>query len=151
MPGSAHGGATPLFDARWLWRDENAAASVAEPLRWRRVDDARGLADWEFAWRSGVVAGQRIFHAELLSDQRAAILGGFDAVGTILAGGIVYRAAGVSGITNVFGSRTQFLSALASLLPAHPIVGYERGDALNSAERNGFQVLGPLRVWTRGT
>jgi hypothetical protein len=144
-------GLTPLFDARWLWRDENAAASVAERLRWRQVDDARGLADWELAWRGGALSGQRIFHAVLLSDPRAAFLGGFDAAGTIVAGGIVYRAAGVSGITNVFGSRTQFMSALASLLPAHPIVGYERGDALKSAERNGFQMLGPLRVWTRGT
>jgi hypothetical protein len=144
-------GLTPLFDARWLWCDENAAPAADEGLRWRRVDDERGLADWEFAWRGSALTGPRIFQAELLSDQRAAFLGGFDAAGTILAGGIVYRAAGASGITNVFGSRTQFMSALASLLPAHPIVGYERGDALKSAERNGFQVLGPLRVWTRGT
>ena len=144
-------GLTPLFDAHWLWRDENAAPAVAEGLRWRRVDDERGLADWELAWRGGALAGQRIFHAELLSDQRAAFLGGFDAADTMLAGGIAYRAAGASGITNVFGSRRQFMSALASHLPGHPIVGYERGDDLKSAEGNGFQVLGPLRVWTRGT
>lgn len=142
-------GLTPLFDARWLWCDENAAPAAVGGLRWRRVDDERSLVDWELAWRGSALTGPRIFQAELLSDQRAAFLGGFDAAGTILAGGIVYRAAGASGITNVFGSRTQFMSALASLLPAHPIVGYERGDALKSAERNGFQVLGPLRVWAR--
>lgn len=128
-------GLTPLFDARWLWRDENAAPAAVEGLRWRRVDDERSLVDWEFAWRGRALIGPRIFQAELLSDQRAAFLGGFDAAGTILAGGIVYRAAGASGITNVFGSRTQFMSALASLLPAHPIVDYERGDALKSADR----------------
>jgi hypothetical protein len=139
-----------LFDAHWLWRDENAVPAVLDGLRWRRVDDQRGLADWERAWRGGVLAPQRIFRAELLSDRRAAFLGGFDAADTILAGGIVYNAAGASGITNVFGSRRQLMSALAWLVPGHPIVGYERGSALKSAERNGFQVLGPLRVWTRG-
>jgi hypothetical protein len=141
-------GLTPLFDARWLWRDEDAAVAAVDGLQWRRVEDERGLADWERAWRAGANSDQRIFLPELLSDRRAVFLGGFDTAGIVLAGGIVYAAADALGLTNVFGSRVQLMSALASLLPRQLVVGYESGDDLRAAEMSGFEVLGPLRVWT---
>jgi hypothetical protein len=35
----------------------------------------------------------------------------------------------------------------AQEFPSCPMVGYERGDALNAAVAMGFKVLAPLRVW----
>lgn len=141
-------GLTPLFEARWLWRENHAARPVEEGLLWRQIGDEQGLADWELAWREGR-AGPRIFRPGLLSDRRSVVLAGFDDAGRILAGGIGYRAAGVVGITNIFGSREQFVAALAARLPAQPLVGYEYGENLRSAQADGFQALGRLRVWTR--
>jgi hypothetical protein len=43
--------------------------------------------------------------------------------------------------------RREFVTALAMLLPDLPMVGYEVGDDIVDAERLGFDVLGPLRVW----
>jgi hypothetical protein len=37
------------------------------------------------------------------------------------------------------------------MCPGRSMVCYEAGDAIQSAVQLGFQVLGPLRVWTRGT
>jgi hypothetical protein len=41
--------------------------------------------------------------------------------------------------------------AVAALRPGLPIVGYESGKDLAAARRAGFTVLGPLRVWARGS
>jgi hypothetical protein len=41
--------------------------------------------------------------------------------------------------------------AVAELRPGLPIVGYERGEDLAAARRAGFTVLGPLRIWARGS
>ena len=142
-------GLTPLFDARWLWRDGHGASGDIDKSRWRQIGDARDLAHWERAWRGADHDTRPIFLPELLLDGRATVLGEFDSDGAILAGGVVYAAAGVLGITNVFGSRDRFLRAVASLYPASPLVGYETGDDLKAAEEAGFQVIGPLRVWAR--
>jgi hypothetical protein len=39
----------------------------------------------------------------------------------------------------------------AFLRPGLPVVGYEHGEDLTAAREAGGQVLGPLRVWTRGS
>jgi hypothetical protein len=39
----------------------------------------------------------------------------------------------------------------AFLRPGLPVVGYEHGEDLAAAREAGGQVLGPLRVWTRGS
>jgi hypothetical protein len=140
-------GLTPLFDAHWLWHDNTDKPAVMEELNWRRIDDERSLAAWEFAWRRGTHAVERLFRPPLLAEPRVTLLGGFDGADEIRAGGIVYEAVGALGVTNVFGSRRQLMQAVASLLPRQPIVGYEQSDSLASAERCGFQRLGPLRVW----
>ena len=41
--------------------------------------------------------------------------------------------------------------AIAGVRPRLPIVGYERGEDLTEARQAGFTVLGPLRVWARGS
>ena len=39
----------------------------------------------------------------------------------------------------------------AVIRPGLPIVGYERGEDLAAARQAGFTVLGPLRIWARGS
>jgi hypothetical protein len=139
-------GLKPLFDARWLWRDAQAAPAGEGSAGWRKIEDSEGLAAWERAWRGDDDSSERIFRPQLLSDPQVSVVG-WEAGA---AGGIAYDAAGVLGVTNIFGSRGRFLDALTEFEPGKPIVAYEAGGDLASAQRNGFQALGALRVWTRG-
>jgi hypothetical protein len=139
----------PLFDARWLWR-RRARSPIAEPaLDWRRIDNAPGLGARERAWCGADPEAQRIFRPKLLNDERVCVLAGFDGTGTIRAGGIAYSAAGVNGVTNIFGSRREFVDALEARTAPTEIVCYERGGDLTSAVDAGFETLGSLRVWGR--
>ncbi|WP_340684664.1 hypothetical protein LCL61_40705 [Amycolatopsis coloradensis] len=40
-------------------------------------------------------------------------------------------------------------SAVAASFPGLPITGYEHGEDLDAALRNGYTALGPLRVWLK--
>jgi hypothetical protein len=64
----------------------------------------------------------------------------------------------VTGISNVFKSGIAddplwagAVRAIARVRPGLPIVGYERGEDLAAARQAGFTVLGPLRIWARGS
>lgn len=143
-------GLRPLFNARWLWRGAPLATAEDDGgLTWRRISDDEELAQWERAWRGDELARERIFRSRLLQCPQTAVLAGFDAAGDMRAGGVAHDAAGVLGVTNIFGSRRRFLSALSVLEPGRPVVAYEAGEDLASAQRNGFELLGPLRVWVR--
>jgi hypothetical protein len=144
-------GMTPLFDARWLVRPARIKGTIVSKLRWRRIDDEAQLAAWEMAWRTDGPQGPRIFRPPLLLDPCALILGGFDESDAIVAGGIAYDGAGALGITNVFGSKQQFIHALGSMRPESDMVCYATGNDVRSALQEGFQVLGSLRVWVRRT
>jgi hypothetical protein len=85
----------------------------------------------------------------LLSNPCACVLAGFDGRETIRAGGIAYEAAGVTGVTNIFGPRAMFVKALAARKAPTEIVCYERGPDLAAATNLGFERIGALRVWTR--
>jgi hypothetical protein len=152
----APAGLAPLFDADWVAWDP-----VAEGLRWQAVRDAAGLARWEAAW-SGEDAADGLFRSDLLADPGCAILG-YYRDGALAAGAIAYTAAGVTGISNVFRTGLpgeepwpgtlwrSAVHAVASLRPGLPVVGYEHGEDLAAAREAGARVLGPLRVWTRGS
>jgi hypothetical protein len=78
--------------------------------------------------------------------------------GTQVGGAIAYTAGRVTGISNVFKSGIAsgalwegVMQAVAELWPGLPIVGYERGEDLATARQAGFTILGPLRVWARGS
>src|SRR5262245_52772421 len=77
-----------LFDARWLYRKQSTPPVVSSGLDWRQIVDEAGLAAWERAWRGTDPGPLRIFHAELLDDQRVCVLAGFDGMDIIRAGGI---------------------------------------------------------------
>lgn len=78
--------------------------------------------------------------------------------GAQVGGAIAYTAGGVTGISNVFKSGIAddplwagAVRAIARVRPGLPIVGYERGEDLAAAREAGFTVLGPLRIWARGS
>ena len=72
----------------------------------------------------------------------------------IVSGAVLSYGADVVGVSNLFAENgdldtawTNAVAAAATDFPRAPIVGYESGAALAAARRNGFEVLGPLRVW----
>jgi len=74
----------------------------------------------------------------------------------IVAGAIANRSATVAGLTNVFSAVGDLdaawcgsVAAVAEHVGDLPLVGYERGDDLEAAQRYGFALLGPLRVWIK--
>ena len=73
-------------------------------------------------------------------------------------GATTYTTDGITGILNVFKSGIAddslwagAVRAIARVRPGLPIVGYERGEDLTAARQAGFTVLGPLRIWARGS
>ena len=150
-------GLTMLFEAEWIARAP-APAGPGEPgLSWDTVTDAGELGRWETAWARGDSPPGPLFRPELLADPRCAILA-CRRDGDLVAGIIACTAAGVTGISNLFGAGlpagqlwASALHAVAALRPHLPIVGYEHGTGLASARRAGCQALGPLRVWTRNS
>lgn len=146
-------GLTPLFDATWI---AVPAPAGGDDPSWDVVTDPGELVRWEAAWAGGgEVSG--LFQPALLADADCAVLA-CRRGGTQVGGAIAYTAGGVTGISNVFKSGIAsgpswegVVRAVAELRPGLPIVGYERGDDLAEARRAGFTVLGPLRIWARGS
>ena len=99
-----------------------------------------------------------LFRPALLADPDCAILA-CRRDGALVGGAIAYTSDGVTGISNVFKSGLptgrcwggSAVRAVATLRPGLPVVGYERGEDLAAARRAGFRVLGPLRIWARGS
>jgi hypothetical protein len=155
-------GLAPLFDAHWIAWDPAPEGSPSEDgLSWKTVEDAAQLARWNTAWAAGGdVTG--LFRPELLADPGCAFLG-FYRDGVLAGGAIAYTAARVTGISNMFTSGSpggelwhQLLwrgavRTVAALRPGLPVVGYEHGEDLAAAREAGGRVIGPLRVWTRGS
>ncbi len=149
---STHGFAV-LFEATWIVLNEPTLQSDPT-IDWRRVSTTAALDQWVVAWdRNG--AGRELFRPALLDDPRVSIVVAHQG-GAIVAGAILFREAGVVGLTNYF-ARTDHdalggcLATARSLEPALSLVGYERGASLTAALANGFESIGPLRVWLRET
>ncbi|WAL99351.1 hypothetical protein [Streptomyces sp. Je 1-369] len=141
-----------LFDAQWIYR---AATDPAPPRAgdWEPVDGAGRLLAWEAAW-SGAGESEGLFRPALL-DAGAVFLTPA-ATGPVTAGAIAYPGAGAIGVSNLFATDDDLddawrscLEATDRLWPGVPVVGYEHGDDLAAALRQGFEPVGPLRVWLR--
>jgi hypothetical protein len=72
----------------------------------------------------------------------------------IVAGGMLYRAEGVVGLTNVVAEAADAVAVWRSLIllaaqtfPRLPVVGYESGGELQAALDAGFELGDPLRIW----
>ncbi|MFF3641229.1 hypothetical protein [Streptomyces sp. NPDC002564] len=139
-----------LFTAQWIHRPATGGAPGAEG--WRPVGAER-LSAWESAW-SGGAESEGLFRPVLLDD--GAVFLADTSAGRITAGAVAYPAASVIGVSNLFtadaGPDAAWRSCLAAtdrLWPGVPVVGYEHGDDLAAALRQGFAPVGPLRVWLR--
>jgi hypothetical protein len=148
-------GLAPLFEAEWIARAPAPQASGGPSLSWHTVTDARQLRLWEMAWAERDSSEEPLFRPELLADPRCTILA-CRRDGDLIAGLISYTAAGVTGISNLFGAGlpagqlwASALQAVAALWPHVPIVGYQHGPSLAAAREAGCQALGPLRVWSQ--
>jgi hypothetical protein len=150
-------GLTPLFDAEWIaLRPAPGDPAARDELSWEAVTNPGELARWEAAWADGGnVTG--LFRPALLDDPDCAILA-CRRDGALAGGAIAYSTNGVTGISNVFKSGiadgplwTGAVRAAATLRPSLPVVGYERGEDLAEARRAGCRVVGPLRIWARGS
>jgi hypothetical protein len=123
-----------LHEASWI-RSVMPTGTLASDISWQR--ETRGKAplpydDANFA----MFTGRRGFR--------------------VVAGGMLYRASGVVGLTNVVAEAAdavavwRSLSVLASqTFPRLPLVGYESGSELTAAVDAGFEVGDPLRIWVR--
>lgn len=129
-----------LFEAEWLVR---SAAPADMPHRWQRVASESDLTAWS----------ETAFPSALLHRDDVAFLTRRNADGNITAGAVANLAAGVVGLTNVFGigAQRECLDAAMHVFPGVPLVGYESGDALAGARALGFASLGRLRVWIKNT
>jgi len=127
-----------LLEARWI---RNAMPLPGHPsdIVWQRetrgtAKDAAGLpfGDPNFA----MFTGRRGFQ--------------------IVAGGMLYRAEGVVGLSNVVADTADARAVWRSLallaaqtFPRLPLVGYESGGELKAASDAGFEIGDKLRIWVR--
>jgi hypothetical protein len=126
-----------------------------EPIRWEKVKDAKGLFDWERAWRGNTSEGKRIFLPPLLGDDRVIIVAIF-CEDSIVAGCIGNRSNESVGISNIFlpkekseEFRARCVAAILDWSQGLPVVGYESGEDVMAMEALGFESVGPLRVWIK--
>jgi hypothetical protein len=148
-----------LFDAEWIASDGTRLRGRG-PLRWERVARPADLRSWALDHGAGST-----FTSALLDEPSVTILSGHDRGGRRRAGAIATEGDTVVGISNVFvtgaredGDAAAFGSAFAGAAaaigaryPGRPIVGYLAGPRLEAAQAAGFEAIGPLRVWLRGS
>jgi hypothetical protein len=74
----------------------------------------------------------------------------------VVAGGMLYRADGVVGLSNVVADAADAVAVWRSLsllattvFPRMPLVGYESGSELQAALDAGFEIGDPLRIWVK--
>jgi len=143
-----------LFDAEWIvFPDTRRLAKLAGP-DWGLVRDLEDFAAWFQAWR-GEEGPTDVFRADVLDHDSVAVLAARSG-DRIVAGAIATRSSKVVGISNFFAKEVNAseswsgcLALARSLFASSTFVGYESGDQLAAAQRVGFQIAGPIRVWIR--
>jgi hypothetical protein len=145
-----------LFDAEWLWMEpQPARRTVEQPERWRSIETAEDLAQWQAAWRGNAAPlPSPVFLPNLLDDPSIAILAAWNG-DAIIAGCILNRDSfGIVGLSNLFAAEADrnriFAPAIDHAVEhAHGsmLVGYESGDDLARMHACGFRSAGPLCVW----
>jgi hypothetical protein len=149
-----------LFDANWIWREPCGVRTASETGAWTVLTSPEQLEAWEEAWwgdARNTLAGPttRQFPASLLESPHHRFLARWDGK-TVVAGAIANRSPGAVGLSNTFQRDALVFDDWAGLLqcvgdpfPGVPLVGYERGAALDAAMAAGFVPTGPLRIWQR--
>jgi len=145
------------LEAEWIWRDGDVepAREAGTDAEWRPVTASDELEAWEAAWREqGSPADRRVFLPALLADPSVRMFAAHRG-GRIVAGFATNRSDDVVGLSNTFAeaglddaSVVAAIVRIAEMAPGRPIVGFERGAALEQVRSLGFRSVGPLRVWT---
>ncbi|MGK4578679.1 hypothetical protein [Kitasatospora sp. HPMI-4] len=145
-----------LFDAQWIHRPPLPPATAPD-LTWDVAGSPDALRAWALAWDGGE-GNADLFRPELLDAPATFVLAGRSADGRVAAGAVASRSDHVVGISNVFdlegGAEAAWpgvLDTVHRLFPTLPVVGYEHGQDLDAALRQGFEAIGPLRVWLHGS
>jgi hypothetical protein len=123
-----------LQDASWI-RGAMPIGNSATDIDWQR--ETLGKAPWPYHDPNfAMFTGRRGFR--------------------VVAGGMLYRAAGVVGLSNVVAEAADAVTVWRSLIllasrtfPRLPLVGYESGSELAAALDAGFEIGDPLRIWVR--
>jgi hypothetical protein len=144
-----------LHEAEWIRRQPRPAPTTDDSdTTWGPLTTPTELGAWEAVW-SGDGAPRGLFRAELLRDPSVTILAGV-AGGSIVAGAVLNRTTDVVGISNLFtrggdldGAWSGCLGYLEVASAGSAVVGYESGDELAAALRQGFESVGPLRIWLK--
>jgi hypothetical protein len=149
---------TPLdFEPRIKaeWYALTGTAPVGATAEIEIVRDEATLLAWERAWSASSPGSTRMFRPGLLARDDVLFLAE-RREGRIEAGVIANLAAGVVGVSNLFGptgnARALVTSAVGAIRDRFgdlPIVGYAGGDGLRFMESLGCERLGPVRVWIR--
>ncbi|WP_157437233.1 hypothetical protein [Actinoplanes subtropicus] len=135
-----------LFPATWIHREP---ASQRAPAGWVTVTGADELADWTAHHDT-----TDVLLPPLLRRAHFRILARH-ADGRLVAGAVARLGSGAVDVSNVWsapGHRVDWAGlagVIACYFPGRPLVGYERGEALEAALAGGFTPLGDLRVWVR--
>jgi len=144
-----------LFDAQWIHRPAGAPTRAPD-LGWDVADDWDALRAWALA-RDHEGGAADLFRPELLDDPGTFVLAGHASDGRVVTGAVASRGDHVVGVSNVFArdggpdvAWPVALGAVHRLFPTLPVVGYEHGDDLKAAVRQGFEPVGPLRIWLHG-
>jgi len=121
-----------LEDASWI-RSVMPTGSSTTDIDWQR--ETQGKAPWPY------------------HDPNFALFTGRRGFG-VVAGGMLYRAGGVVGLSNVVAEAADAVAVWRSLIllasrtfPRLPMVGYESGNELAAALDAGFEIGDPLRIW----
>lgn len=142
-----------LLEAEWIYRPQPDPVSTGLlDIPWKPVRDGAGLMEWEAAW-SDRQDELGLFPSDLLTDHMVIFLGA-RLGGRLIAGCVANSRSLVVGVSNLFvldgDLDTAWAGALAAIArhsPGRAVVGYEYGDTLAAALRQGFRPVGQLRVW----
>lgn len=149
-----------LFEAKWIWREASQERRACDPEAWIALTNPEVLQAWEQAWwgeSRDLAAGQalRQFPASLMESPHHRFFARWDG-GRIVAGAIANRSPGVVGLSNafrlgapVFDEWSGLIRCASEHFPGLPLVGFERGQALQASVDAGFIPTGALRVWER--
>jgi hypothetical protein len=145
-----------LFTASWIWG--RAPTERSPKISWRRVTSDAELALWERAWATGDDTAIKFppqFPPELLSHPGISFTFGHKNE-EVVAGAMFNESGAVVGISNSFATGIELdelwsdLSVLTAFeYPGRAITGYLRDSDLEAALENGFEAIGPLRIYVR--
>lgn len=149
-----------LFKANWIWHQPLDVRTTGKSSNWTSLSSPEELEAWEEAWwgdaRNPLARSPiKQFPASLLESPHHRFFAKLDGQ-TMLAGAIANRSPGAVGLSNtfslnapVFDDWTGLMQCVSDHFPGVPMVGYERGAALDTAMAAGFVTTGALRIWQR--